>query len=471
MQLVISRSLNTWKNFNLYLILFLLPFHTVYILWREKLGAGGEDLGFIWQYGVVGIYFFDVLIALLIGISCLSFCIRVFQKKFSFNKLHFDAISIVIFLLGIVTLSSIVIASQKVVALVYGVRFFEALFLFQVIRTSTLSLKKCAWIFVSAGALQGILATWQFFAQHISANSLLGIAYHSPQELGDSVVAYGQYRWLRAYGSFPHPNFLASFLVLSFAGTWHLIRTVQKKWQLWIVLFCTISISSGFFLTFSRNAWIGLLGMIIVWVVFLLVKKEKKNIHKNNQKKQIHPWMLYTLVVVCVWAALSFMFFEIVTTRLGIGGWQKLEQRSLQERRTSFYDGIELVKQFPLGVGLGNTTVAFFEKDKQKGAPQYVFSYQPVHSSYLLMAVELGIGGFILFMVLVGILCVRIGRGMVKSNSAISKELLLYASGLAIFLLWNMTLDHFFVSHASGIILLGFGLGFICKLTAFGNEC
>ncbi len=453
------------------MILFLLPFHTVYILWREKLGGLGEDLGFIWQYGVVGIYFFDVLIALLIGISCLSFCIRVFQKKFSFNKLYFDAISIVLFLIGIGVLISITIASQKVVALVYGVRFFEALFLFQIIRTSTLSLAKCAWIFVGAGMLQGTLATWQFFAQHISAVSWLGIAYHSPQELGDSVVAYGQYRWLRAYGSFPHPNFLASFLAFSLISTWYLIRTVQKKWQLWAVLFCTISISSGFFLTFSRNAWIGIICVIVICAFILFIKKEKKETHKSNQIKQIRPWIIYTFVVACVWAALSFMFFEIVTTRLGIGGWQKLEQRSLHERRTSFHDGIELVKQFPFGVGLGNTTVAFLEKDKQKGAPQYVFSYQPVHSSYLLMAVELGIGGFILFMVLVGILCVRIGRGMYKSNSTISKELLLYTSGFAIFLLWNMTLDHFFVSHASGIILLGFGLGFICKLTASGNEC
>ncbi len=471
MWLTIPRSLNTWKNFILYMILFLLPFHTVTILWHEKLGAYGEDLGFIWQYGVVGIYFFDVLTTLLIGISCLSFCIRVFQKRFSVNKLYFDVISIVLFLLGIAVLVSIALASQKVVALVYGVRFFEALFLFQAIRTSTLSVSRCAWVFVGAGALQGTLATWQFFAQHIQASSLLGIAYHSPQELGDSVVAYGQYRWLRAYGSFPHPNFLASFLALSFAGCWYLIRTVQEKWQLWAVLFCAISISSGFFLTFSRNAWIGMAGMVIIGGVFLLVTKEKKDAQKGSKIKQIRPWILCALVVACVWTAFSFMFFEIVTTRLGIGGWQKLEQRSLHERRTSLYEGFELLKQHPLGVGLGNITVALFEKDKQKGISQPVFFYQPIHSSYLLVAAELGVGGFMVFIVLLIILCVRIGKGIYKSSSTISKELLLYASGLILFLLWNLMFDHFFISHASGIILLGFCLGFVYKLTALINEC
>ncbi len=469
MRIIKTYSLDGVKNFVLYTLFFLIPIHTIGILWREKLGSPGEEIGFVWQYGVVGVYLFDLLIGLLVIFALSSFFMRIFQKKFSLQKIYTDSISIVIFLLGGVICISIVVASQKVVALMYGVRFFEVLFLFQTIRTSTVSVSRCAWIFMSAGAIQGILATWQFFMQHIPAVSLLGIAYHSPQELGDSVVAYGQYRWLRAYGSFPHPNFLASFLACSFASSWYLIRTVQEKRKLWIVLFCTLGISSGFFLTFSRNAWIGMAGMIIIWSVMFFVRKKIKDTNDAIQTKQIRPWMLFMFVVMCVWGAFSIMFFEIVTTRLGIGGWQKLEQRSLDERRSSLVEALELIKLHPLGVGLGNTTVALFQKDKEKGIQKYIYSYQPIHSSYLHVATELGIGGGLIFIGLLVFLFLRIGRGAHKNISSASKELLLYGGGIMVFLSWNLMFDHFFISLASGGILLWSWLGLV-YLTTSRNE-
>lgn len=460
--------IETIKNFLCSLLLFFLPLHTIYILWVEKLGALGEDSGMIWQYGVIGLYFFDILSGLLLIFLLYSFVVRIYRKEFSIKKLFIDKINIILFLLGIVVVFSLFVAQQKSVALMYAMRFFEGYVIFYGIRVSTLTVARCAWIIMVAGALQGILALGQFFNQDIPALTLLGIAHHSPQDLGTSVVAYGDYRWLRAYGSFPHPNFLASFLAVSLISAWYLIRTVYKKWQSWIVLVCTLSISSGFFLAFSRNAWIGIILVIVVWLLIMFVRKNNRE-KEIVMVKKIRPQTMFIFIVLCIWVFLGIQFSQILATRIGVGGWQRLEQKSLIERQTSFRESFTFIKEFPLGVGLGNDTVAKARKDHKSNIKKFVFAYQPVHSSYLLIARELGIQGFFAFIGFLFFLTWLLLRKTQKGLLLTFENQRLVGICFMTFLLWNLTLDHFFISHASGIISLWAILGLV-YLTAKTTE-
>lgn len=462
-------SIKTITELVLSLIFFLVPFHTVYILWYEKLTAPGEDAMNVWQYGVIGIYAFDILIGLLFILMSCSLVAGGTKtiRFFSLKKIHSNPLGVFLFLFVLMSIVSLFFTVQKNVALVAMLRFFEGIILFYAIKKSTLPLSRYAWILVIAGALQGVLAVWQFFNQEVGAITLLGISYHAPQDAGTSVVAYGDYRWLRAYGSFPHPNFLASFLAFSLISAWYLIRTCQKKWQLWVLLLCSISIGSGFFFAFSRNAWIGIGAGSIVWLIFAIMRRKNKWCFWKLQR--IHPSIMFIGVVLVAWTFLGIQFYPLLATRIGIGGWQKLEQKSLVERRVSFQESFALIRRFPFGVGLGNDTVSQFHEDTKQNNQRDIFFYQPVHSSYLLVMRELGIQGFIVFIIFLVFLGVSLLKKIKKELADVVQKKCLYGICLMTFLVLNLVFDHFYISHASGIIVLWALLG-VVYLTSSRDE-
>lgn len=451
----------------IFLFIFFLPWQPIFIVHQEKLGAAQEGTRSVWQYGTLGITFSDCLLVLLIFFS-LFLCIhaartkkeQIFFQALQRHKQFFSAALLFLFIVGI----SLPFVRYPSIGMVYEIRIIEALILIWCIVASKISLKSCMVALVCAGMIQGILTSEQFFTQHIIPQKWLGIASHSPQELGDSVVAYGDYRWLRAYGSFSHPNAAGFFLAFSLFGVFLLVKKCSKKWEAYIWLIFSLCITTGLFVTFSRSAWFGIFFTFCMWVLaHSIFKIKEKNEIKNtseilkgvkNSRKTVSFEKMFFVIVIMTTGILGFIFSDLVRTRFGGGGWQRLEQKSLDERKTSLADSFGLIQKHPLGLGIGNYTAALFERDKKNHIIRTIYFYQPVHSLYLLIFTETGIQGLGIFFMCIVFASYRLFLLIHKKTK--ERDVILSMLCMLFLFLFVGMFDHFFWTTQQGVFLLWF---------------
>ena len=189
-------------------------------------------------------------------------------------------------------------------------------------------------------------------------------------------------RWLRAYGTLPHPNILGGYLLVYLVGpTLGYLRTGRKGWV--VVWLLGVSV---FLLSFSRAAWAGGLaaGLSLVWLLPASFRLRA-----------------LTLAVAAIpallalsWALPGVFFARIAPvpeegTRL---------ERSSSEERTRFNDAaLRIWRRHPwAGVGAGAYMIAASD------LPQLPAPLEPAHSVGLLAAAELGIVGLFLVAGLAG---------------------------------------------------------------------
>ncbi len=234
------------------------------------------------------------------------------------------------------------------------------------------------------GITQALLAIYQFFTQHISANKWLGLAVHNPSDLGAFVVEHSDERWLRAYGAFGSPNSLGIYLavVLVIGLIWYL-SLAEKKAKL-LVNVGQLVILSGLLVSFSRGAWLAAsAGLLSIFLILLLNKKifsePSSNFHSIS--KVLVPFVSYSLLTL----SFLILFSPLIITRFNTAN--RLEQRSVSERQTQWHEAMPLLKlNWLLGVGPGAYTAALARV--YPGRP--AFAYQPIHNIYALALVEWG---------------------------------------------------------------------------------
>ncbi|MBI4281403.1 O-antigen ligase family protein [Candidatus Uhrbacteria bacterium] len=270
---------------------------------------------------------------------------------------------------------------------------FEGIALFFLIRVLPINRTKLVWSFVASAVVQSLLAIAQFFTQSVFAWPFSGIALKDPSDLGVSVVQFADERWLRAYGSFPHPNVLGAFLaiaaILLFTKLFRSRDEVsriknQESGTLKFIIHNSyfIILVTGLFFTFSRAAWIAFFFGLIIYAVQTKAWREK-------------IFLQFALLLVVTATVLTVLFFPLIHTR--VGGGSRLEIKSNQERTTGYREAIQLIKRHPfLGVGIGNYTVAV-ARELRPNNPAW--SYQPAHNIFLLIISELGFIGLALLFV------------------------------------------------------------------------
>lgn len=91
---------------------------------------------------------------------------------------------------------------------------------------------KPAWTFgflAVYGAIQSMIGFGQFVLQRDLGLAVFGESVLSPlnRDVARTFIEGG--RLLRAYGTFPHPNILAAFLVLSLLSLYYLFINFKKK--------------------------------------------------------------------------------------------------------------------------------------------------------------------------------------------------------------------------------------------------
>ncbi len=405
-----------WITIALYGWAFFLPFQTRLILRPAVLN------GAPWEYGTLSLYVSEVL---LIAILLLH---RFSERK---NPLSENKKERVV-LLAMITIAwlSWFWSGRTIPSLQAFLHLTEGVLLVMVLMRASAFPEKLGQWFVAGMTLQAILGIAQFFLQRVFASSWLGMASHLPWELGASVVETGTGRYLRAYGSFPHPNILAAYLVIALVI---LVWLYERRPQMWKFSFlyhgAFLLFSTALFFTFSRAAWLALAGAGIFW----LLGKMKR---KATGVSKVGIAMIGYLVF------LGLLYAPLLHSRVAALG--RLETKSTHERVASLIEGERLAfRHFLTGVGIGNYTFAVYNEvdSKRKG-----WDYQPVHNAFLLIVAETGAVGLIVFL---GVLWM--GR----------KYFPMLLAPLVILLFF----DHFLWSLYPGVMLFWFTLGFT-RMTA-----
>ena len=263
---------------------------------------------------------------------------------------------------------------------------------------------------------------------------------------GSIVLETGGERWLRAYGSLPHPNMLAGFLLLALLWVAYLLCAKEFSSRLRVLLLAgTVIITAGLFLTFSRSAWIAAL-LVLPWFGWWVWRR-------RPQARRAYAEML--AVVGLVVLLLTSLLPGLVWTRLA--GEQRLEVDSMRLRVTFMQQAAIVARQsWPAGVGLGAYTLGVHRFVNNSWPFWY---YQPAHNIYAMVAVETGLLGSLLGALSLGKLLQLAIRRLQRLESSV------LVAGLCSLLLIGIV-DHYLWTLYFGILLLWLTAGMLLRSLA-----
>ncbi|MFA5062320.1 MAG: O-antigen ligase family protein [Patescibacteria group bacterium] len=371
------------SNYLLWIFLFLLPWQTRWIWHYGKLNGGA------WEYGTYSLYGTEILWALLVVFFIIAnfgkyeFWHRIFSKEHyrTHKKNLWIGLGFILFLIISVWQSVNWQVSYNFVLYV-----IEGLCLFMILAGQGEGFyKKSMYALWLGGIPQGLLALHQFFIQHVFASKWLGMAEQFGRQAGASVIEFGEERWLRAYGSFGSPNSLGIYLaILLLVGLILYLRETDAKLKIFLSV-GQLFVLSGLILSFSRGAWLAAVVGLITLKIIIYIKERSKLFDFSKQA------IFYILLSICFLAIL----YPVFAARFNLSN--RLEQKSIYERQVQYGEAVSLLKPAKLlfGVGPGAFTYALYQKNINW--PSY--QYQPVHNIYLLILVEWGLVGIIIFLI------------------------------------------------------------------------
>ncbi|MFH1412643.1 MAG: O-antigen ligase family protein [bacterium] len=355
----------------IYLLAFTLPIQTRYIFFSGQLNNNA------WDFGTISLYGTDILIIILLILTLIKYPINKSYKTYYYLMLG-------IFLFSLISITT---AFDKGLAAFAMIKLIMGMSIFWIIIHNKFDKLKLWVSFLLGAMIHAGIGIWQFLTQSAFANKWLGMAWHSAQELGTSVVetigADGLWeRWLRAYGGLDHPNILGGFLAISLLII--LTLSIKLKNKSYIIFFYIITaiITAGLFFSFSRTAWLALIIGIIVIII--------------QHRKQFKDLIIPLAIIILTAGVLLSQYHYIATSRFG--DQHRLEVKSIDERISYIKNAKELIKNHPLtGVGIGNYGLAV---NKEIDDRQVSYWYQPVHNVFLLIWAEVGIISLLFYLVL-----------------------------------------------------------------------
>jgi len=367
-----------------YLFLFLIPLQL-----RATISWQGSE------WDSIFLYLTDLLL-----IGFLFFAI--INKRISFKKTD-----ILLFLfLGLAGVS--LFASSDLGNSVYRfIKLLEFVLLFVYVSKTHKSYmtNRTYTVLIAAGVLQSVLAICQFFKQSSLGLRFIEAGTYAPGAPGVATFIMGDNKIMRAYGSFPHPNVLAVFLLLAIFAFYAIWLTGRIRPIGPIGL---IGLIFALFLTFSRGP---ILIFLIISFLFLIIRLFQLRPLYHTEERLLAGKRLMILSALFV---VSSLISVIVLSPYIKARFFTL---SLQEEAIDlrfFYNkmALSIIKDKPfLGIGIGNFVnfshnyPVFLRAANAMLAggggadvkiPEWV--YQPVHNLYLSIASEIGILGALLFL-------------------------------------------------------------------------
>lgn len=328
-----------------FVFLLILPFQTRYIFVESDQ-----------QFAQLGIYAFDIIwVALVIAFILWWYK----QPDHSIYWPLVWVVSVLVIFVG----ASAYWTDYHSVALYYWLHLIQAVVIFGIVLSKVIQTKHVLLALVINGIVQSIFCFWQSTTQSIVANKWLGIALHLPETSGVSVIATETSRWLRAYGTLPHPNTTGGLLVVAILAA-YILWSSQKSAVFQYVSFGGAIVSSfALILTFSRGAVLVLVASMCIMLA-----------QRLGAIRIIVATLLAMIVAVGIYSA-------IVQNRLSSTA-SYTEQISISERQSQFHEAWDIFATvWPYGIGIGTYTL---QNEDDSTA-------QPVHFLPLLIATESGV--------------------------------------------------------------------------------
>ncbi len=423
------------ERFIYYLILLLLPTQFGKHFWPPFSYVFGLRI----DYLSPTLYATDMLVGLLF-----SYCLyrlflrqRTSMKAFFFEKNAF-LVSFFFFLIGVMTG---ILLSKSPIAGWYGfLKLFEFLFfgLYTAYFFKKETKKKLAVVavFFTIGIFyESFLAVVQFF-HHGSIGGVwyfLGERSFNSQTPGIANASIDGTLVLRPYGTLPHPNVLAGYLLLAMGFLAEVFDTQRLPFQKVALVAALTSGTLALFITLSRAA-------ILLWFLyglFIVVHWLWQAQRKKKQKARLVVFVLLLGIMVL-----------ITTTPLR----SRITSLSLTDeavvvRKDLLITALQMTLDHPFfGVGLNNFLInlVLYQRESTR-----VSTLQPVHNIFFLVASQTGIVGLFFFLWF-------LQKLLTTAFKAGRASLLLSVVVLGLF-------DHYFLTLQQGQLLFSFVLGFCCS--------
>lgn len=319
-------------------------------------------LGIPIDYRAVSIYFIDILIILLIA----AVAIRQPKNFYPFLKNKKSFIFALIALNFYLFASACFLSQSQTVSLIFALKILE-FSIFSTIAAYYLSEKevfKTGVTVISFTVLwQSALAILQFLFQRSFNLHILGERSFDVSTISIAHTQIFGSQFLRPYGTFPHPNVLGAYLLISLLIINTSIQSRQKPGTL------TVSASTiSLVLTFSKTALLLLLSLAI----FL----------KGKLKTAI--------VLIILLSSAAYFYLKY---------FNQSYVDSIAERIVLSSTALEIAKTYLLfGVGSNNFILAISKYNLT--SISQVRLLQPVHNVFLLVLSENGLIGLALFSLL-----------------------------------------------------------------------
>jgi O-antigen ligase len=344
---------------------------------------------------------------------------------------------------------------RLLVAVLFGVTLGFAL------ESRTVSFRFIWGVLLALATGEALIAITQFIAQQSIGLRLLGEPYLPPLLVTHGVLPQGLAtvnlwggKFLRAYGTFPHPNVLAAFLLMGLAAVFYFWLTNNfvrytfspGKWlrdnarAVWIDMglgICFFFIVLALLFTFSRAAWGLAVLMGAATILYGLVRKETWY--------QAAKLAVLGGAIACIFV---FQFREFLLPRAEISA----SEPSVTYRVAYNELAVKLIENHPWGIGIGNQVIYSVESGLYvaEGMP-LLWQWQPIHNLYLLMAAEIGVLGSLAFIVFIASLIMYHVTRIIRDGADISS--FVTCSMLCVLLLFGL-IDHFLWTLEPGRLML-----------------
>lgn len=383
--------------------LFTLPFNQWILLWQES-----STQGLFNPYSSVGIYLSEFFLMAAGALSLL--------KPFQDHPIKASPrlqreIGIFSGLMGL----SILFSENKIGTTAAALHMLTPLLILHAIAAGTVPFRWLRGTLLTSLTLQAGLGILQVGFQHSLGLGFLGESNLSPEIVGVAKVGWAGIPFLRAYGTFPHANILAGYLLM---GIFLFLNSKNSKKAPLHEQIAMGLMMACFLLTGSQGALLaGVIGMFFLFSI--------------KCTKKITTIGGLSLLVVAILSYPKLIRLE-----------------SIQERWQLTKTSLNMLLHAPWGVGWHQFTARMQTFSTLK---LQTWQFQPVHNIYLLLLNELGLLGVFLFRKM------AIGFRTLRQNP----WKLGLATSFAVIGLW----DHYLLSLYQGWMLLAIVMGLLIQHT------
>lgn len=421
----------------------------IFIPWGMKkfIAAFGQPIN---EFNSVFLYGSDVFLILFLGLFCFLVYFGIFKP------VRVDKKTFVLLIFLVLAFGSILFSSHQILAVHHFTRLalmvMLTLAVSHLLKEGILKFSHIAAVIAASSVFQSLVAIFQFkFFRSLNLR-LLGESIVNVFTENVARFRIGDLTFLRSFGTMPHANILAAFLVLGLLSFYYLwLRKNTKLHYLYhvVLVIGLFLVSLSLLFTFSRSGWLAATIVTFFTILWGLL-------NKNFRKQTIS--LLIILIAICSLLLTNFSWLVLPRAHLSA------VDPSVSQRWLYNEIGWNIIKSNPLGVGVGNQLLYAIDSGfYQRVGLSRRIDWQPVHNIYLLIAAEIGIIGALAFLLFIAIVIFEKlkNRKLIENSTAIMMLVSLLLFGLV---------DHFPWTLQSGRLMLWLTISLVLGLSLRNNK-